>query len=115
MFVPGKPFQPGLIFVGEARSLHYSEAPKKCFTWVVWALPAYNRLGWRCLPGTNALAYHSKGVSYVRKSLITLTPEFALVHAGVALAAVQGGEVLALTRLLVKPEPALLSAAHFAY
>ncbi len=27
MFVPGKPSQPSLMFVGKARSLPYSEAP----------------------------------------------------------------------------------------
>jgi hypothetical protein len=28
MFVPGKPFQPSLMFVGEARSLPWSGAPE---------------------------------------------------------------------------------------
>jgi hypothetical protein len=30
-FVPGMPFQPCLIFAGEARSLPYSGAPSRCF------------------------------------------------------------------------------------
>ncbi len=34
MFVPGKPFQPSLMFVGKARSLRSSGAPEMCFTWV---------------------------------------------------------------------------------
>ncbi len=32
MFVPGKPFQPSLVFVGEARSLPFSGAPERYFT-----------------------------------------------------------------------------------
>jgi hypothetical protein len=33
-FVPGKPFQPSLIFVVKARSLPKSGAPERQFTWV---------------------------------------------------------------------------------
>jgi hypothetical protein len=29
-----KPFQPSLVFVDKARSLPYSGAPERCFTWV---------------------------------------------------------------------------------
>ncbi len=32
MFVPGKPFQPSLMFVGKARTLRSSGAPEMCFT-----------------------------------------------------------------------------------
>jgi hypothetical protein len=32
VFVPGKPFQPSLMIVGEARSLPWSGAPASCFT-----------------------------------------------------------------------------------
>ncbi len=34
MFVPGKLFQPGLMFVGEARSLPQGGVPERCFTGV---------------------------------------------------------------------------------
>jgi hypothetical protein len=34
VFVSGKPFQPSLMFVDEARSLPYSGAPERYFTWV---------------------------------------------------------------------------------
>ncbi len=34
VFVPGKPFQPYLMFAGKARSLPQSGAPEKSFTWV---------------------------------------------------------------------------------
>jgi hypothetical protein len=32
VFVPGKPFQPSLMFVGKGRSLPQSGAPKSYFT-----------------------------------------------------------------------------------
>jgi hypothetical protein len=34
MLVPGKPFQPSLLFVGKDMSLLKSGAPEKYFTWV---------------------------------------------------------------------------------
>jgi hypothetical protein len=34
MFVPGKPFQPSIVFVDKARSLPYRGAPERCITWV---------------------------------------------------------------------------------
>ncbi len=34
MFVPSKPFQPSLIFVGKAKSLPWSRAPTRCFNHV---------------------------------------------------------------------------------
>jgi hypothetical protein len=51
MFVPGKPFQPSLMFVGESGewSASLGLAP---------ALPANIRLGWKGLPVTNAVAYY---------------------------------------------------------
>ncbi len=45
VFVPGKPFKPSLVFVGKARSLPYSRAPKRCFTQVgLWPYPQTSRL-----------------------------------------------------------------------
>ncbi len=49
MFVPGKPFQPSLVFEGKARA-YPSEVP-------FLALPTNTRLGWKGLPGTHILAY----------------------------------------------------------
>ncbi len=43
MFVPGKPFQPSLMFVGKARSLPKSDAFERCFTLVGSGL---NRKHW---------------------------------------------------------------------
>ncbi len=34
VFVPGRPIQPSLIFVGKERSLPHSGAPESCLTWV---------------------------------------------------------------------------------
>ncbi len=58
MFVPGKPFQPSLMFVGEARSLPKSRAPERALLGYAAVLPANTRLGWKGLPGTNTLAYY---------------------------------------------------------
>jgi hypothetical protein len=55
VFVPGKPLQPRLMFVGNARA-YLSEAPFRCFT--LGALPTNIRLGWKGLPGTSTLAYY---------------------------------------------------------
>jgi hypothetical protein len=57
MFIPGKLFQPSLMFVSDARA-HQSEAP---FMWVkLLTLPTNIRLGWKGLPGTNALVVYNK-------------------------------------------------------
>ncbi len=53
MFVPGKLFQPNLIFVvGEARSRPLSGAPERYCIWVDI------RLGWKSLRETITLAYY---------------------------------------------------------
>jgi len=56
VFVPGKPFQPSLMFVGKARRLPQSGAPERRFTQLGSGLPVNIRLGWKGLPGTNTLA-----------------------------------------------------------
>ncbi len=53
VFVPGKPFQPSLLFAGNSGA-YPSEAPFRCST--IGQAPSLshrNRLGWRGLPGTN--------------------------------------------------------------
>ncbi len=40
------------------------------------ALPANIQLGWKGLPGTNALAYYEKSELMSVKSFITLSPEW---------------------------------------
>jgi hypothetical protein len=50
VFVPGKPFQPSLMFVGKARAYPIVEHLKG-------ASIGYARLGWKGLQGTNTLAY----------------------------------------------------------
>ncbi len=58
MLVPGKSFQPSLMFLGEARSLPESGTPERSLTQVGMALPTNIRLVWKGVPGTNTLAYY---------------------------------------------------------
>jgi hypothetical protein len=55
VFVPGRPFQPSIMFVGNARSLFLSGM------WLhssrLHSLTPDIRQGWKGLPGTNTLAY----------------------------------------------------------
>ncbi len=55
-FVPAKPFQPSLMFVGKAKSLPYSLASESCFTWVGSSLTRKDYTSWKAFPGTNTLA-----------------------------------------------------------
>jgi hypothetical protein len=57
MFDPCKPFQPSLIFAGEAR-----------------AFTVNIRLGWKFSPGTNTLAYYENLYITAVKSFIGLAP-----------------------------------------
>jgi hypothetical protein len=66
VFVPDKLFQPSLMFAGEARSLSTSVAHESA------ALLANIRLGWKSLPGTNALAYYENLSITDKKVFITL-------------------------------------------
>ncbi len=73
MFAPGKPFQPSLMFVGKAGAYpsekHLSDAPRKGR---LLAFPTNITLGWKGLPGINALAYYEKSSLTAVKSFITL-------------------------------------------
>ncbi len=55
-FVPGKLFQPCLIFAGEDID-HKGRAPESCYTKVDLLASISNRLGWNGLSRTNALTY----------------------------------------------------------
>ncbi len=77
MFVPGKPFQPSLVFAGKAGA-YLSGAPAyhiesysakrlyaefhsdECYGTVILhsRVLANTRLGWKGLPGANTLAYY---------------------------------------------------------
>ncbi len=59
MFVPGKPFRPSLMFVGEAKSILYAPV-----------LPANIRLGWKGLLGDKLYKLLQKSVNYGRNKLI---------------------------------------------
>ncbi len=57
VFVPGKPFQPSLIFVSKDGD-YPSEAHFKCFTLgKLLDLPTNIRLDRKCMSGTNFLNY----------------------------------------------------------
>jgi hypothetical protein len=72
VFVPGKPFQPCLMFVGKVMSLPKSGVPERCFTQVGSALPANIRLVLKGLLGTNTKLLR-KSVNYSRKKFKGLT------------------------------------------
>jgi hypothetical protein len=56
MFGPGKPFQSGLLFVGNLGA-YPSEAPFRC-TILEYALGLAHKLCWKGLQGTNSMAYY---------------------------------------------------------
>jgi hypothetical protein len=58
VLVPGKPFQPSLMFAGMAKAYPRVEHLKCASLGEALDLPANIRLGWKCLPGTNILAYY---------------------------------------------------------
>ncbi len=75
MFVPGKHFEPILMFEGKAGAYlveYLSSAPLEGR---LLALPTNTRLGWKSLPGTKALAYYGKAQLTAVKSFITLVTE----------------------------------------
>ena len=65
MFVPDKPFQPRLLFVGKAGAYPIEE-PFRCSTNI--------RLDLKGLPGTNTLAYYENSWLTGKKSFITWAP-----------------------------------------
>ena len=72
MFVPGKPFQPNLMFVSKAinypRVKHLSNAP---LLGKLHALPTNNRLGWKVLQWTNT-SLLQKVATYDRKKFYNI-------------------------------------------
>ncbi len=67
MFVPGKPFQPSLMFAGKARAYPSEAASGAPLYGRPLALPTNIRLGGRGLPGTNT-------VNYSREKYYTIGP-----------------------------------------
>jgi hypothetical protein len=57
VFVPGRPFQPSLIFWIRPVAYLRVEHPKSASLSYATVLPVNIRLGWKDLPGTNTLAY----------------------------------------------------------
>ncbi len=76
MFVPGRPFQLSIIFVGVTRSLLKSGKPER-FTSIrqAIALLANNRLRWKGLPVANTLAHYKYSKITFVKSFVTFVPE----------------------------------------
>jgi hypothetical protein len=77
VFVPGKPFQSGLIFAAKAKSL-----PLMCFTMESDTILANIRLSWKVLPGTNTLvspAYYLDSKISDINSFITLAPGASVI------------------------------------
>ncbi len=57
VFVPGKLFQPGLMFQSKARGLPQSGASETCFTWVGSGINCKHQTMLERLAGTNTLAF----------------------------------------------------------
>ncbi len=73
MFVPGKPFQPSLMFVGEAWVYPRVEHLKCVSLGWAPALPTNIRLGWKSLPNKiSSLLW--KSVNYKRKQFYSTGP-----------------------------------------
>ncbi len=70
MFVSSKPFQPSLKFAGKARS--QPQSAKLLHSGRLQAFSLSIRLGWRCSPRSNTLAYYA---NYGRKSFAGLAAE----------------------------------------
>jgi hypothetical protein len=62
MFIPGRPFQPSLMFLGKVRSLPQSGATLGASHGQAPALLANIRLGEKYLPGAYPKVEHLKGV-----------------------------------------------------
>jgi hypothetical protein len=70
--VPCKPFMPSLLFVCKAW-VYPSEAPLRCSNpGYAPALHVNIRLSWKCLAGTNILAYYKHSLIMEEKSFITM-------------------------------------------
>jgi len=57
VFVPEKPIQSSIMFVSKVRVYPVKHLLGAPFYGRLLALPTDIRLGWKCLPGTNTLAY----------------------------------------------------------
>jgi hypothetical protein len=79
VFVPGKPFQPRLMFVSKAGT-YPSEAPFRCSTLLVPGL-THTTIGpgWKGLPGTNTLAYYGNPYITAAISLMIQAPGVCII------------------------------------
>jgi hypothetical protein len=74
VFVPGKPFQYSLIFVGKACALPSSGANERHYGRLL-ALSIYIRLGWKSLSGTNNRSLLGQLVSFKYNKVIRIWPQ----------------------------------------
>ncbi len=58
MFAAGKTFQKSIVFARKAGAYPIETPFRALIQGRLLALPTNNKLGWKCLPGTNALAYY---------------------------------------------------------
>ena len=79
MFVPGKPFQPSLIFVDKV-SLPRMEHLKYASLGEAPALPENIRVGWKGFLGINTPPYYEHSSITDTKRFIILSPSQKLWH-----------------------------------
>ncbi len=78
MFVPGKPFQPSVVFAGGQSLPEWST-----FQGRLLASPTNTTLGWKGLPGTNTLAYYENPYNTAVKSFIVQAAKESALFGGI--------------------------------
>ncbi len=71
MFVPGKPFQPSLIFVGMARA-YPIVGYLQCITWLGSSLTRRHKIRLERLARDKHFSFLRKFLNYRQKSFVTL-------------------------------------------
>ncbi len=72
--VPGKPFQPSLMFVGNARRPPQSGAPERCFTQVGSGLTCKQLTKLKRFARNKCSSFLQKFVTYDRKKFYNIAP-----------------------------------------
>jgi hypothetical protein len=81
VFVPGKPFQPSLLFVGKQEPTLLEHLSGGLLKDRLLALPANNRAGNACQGQTNT-SFLRKFVNYEQKKFKTLAPGVNFIELG---------------------------------
>ncbi len=74
MFVPGKPLQPSLMFVGKARGLPWSGAPVRCLIWIGSGFTCKHETMLERLTRDKHSSLLQKSVNYGRKKFYSTGP-----------------------------------------